>query len=171
MSRTNAVIVAAVAFAAGILVGLATAALTSDSVRELTAQRDELAREVCEKTAEVFEVRRAAEILRREAVEATKVMEGTAKLIDDKADASYAAEIALRDGDGDDWIDLTDNEKMVLCVEVASRLGKVNKLAWAYRQFLDSFYEQPEPLARETRIAEAIVCCQVFIENGEITLE
>lgn len=64
MSKTTAAIVGLCAFAAGLLLGLLAASLTSESLREVIAERDRLAQEVVEKTAEGAEVRAAGEQLR-----------------------------------------------------------------------------------------------------------
>ena len=74
---------------------------------------------------------------------------------------------ALRAGDGDDWLALSDRDQAALCVEAARVLGHDN--ADTYLEFLDSFYRQGG--VRRKKIAETLAVCTALIDRGIIDPE
>lgn len=76
---------------------------------------------------------------------------------------------ALAGGDGNDWVRLSDRDKMALCLKAAADLGKGEQEARAYRDFLETSYRRPSPQTRGRPIVETIAVCQVSIDNGADT--
>lgn len=60
----------------------------------------------------------------------------------------------LKDGDGNDWVSLSDREKLRLCNIIAETVGQHD--AWHYREFLGTFYQDEDMLGRDIAEVAAV---------------
>lgn len=91
------------------------------------------------------------------------------------ADAAIVkrAHRVLTSGDGNDWLGLSDREKLTLCLGAAGLMkhGGQEKqdVALTYLEFVEQFYSHANPITRAQSVNETIAVCEVLIQQGTIS--